>query len=103
MFFHHYHDHHHDQSSSSTPGDNEESRSWIGFVESRIRQISSPKYLGGIPPVRAPIHLHPVVSKTQKSAKAVCYFIGFNVDESRLPRGSKELYLDDCISRFRLL
>lgn len=81
-------------------GDDDESRSWIGFVESRIRHLSSPMYLGSLP-IKRPIHLYPVVSRTIKSSKSVCYFFGFNVDDSKLGRSHKELYLDDCISRFK--
>lgn len=75
-------------------GDDEISRGWIGFVESRIRHFTSIKYLGSLPLLK-PIHLHPVVSKTQKSQNSVCYFIGLNIDPK-----CKSLYLEDCVNRF---
>lgn len=83
-------------------GQDDASRSWMGFVESRIRHLSSPKYLGNTHqyPIKLPIHFYPVVSKTQKSANSICYFFGFNVDNAQLNRGRNELHLDECFSRF---
>lgn len=76
------------------PDNDEISRSWVGFVESRLRQLTSTRYLGSLP-ILMPIHLHPVVSKTQKSSNSICYFIGFNPHPKH-----KALYLEDCINRF---
>jgi poly(A) polymerase len=59
-------------------GDNAESRQWIGFVESRI--LSFAKQLEYLP-LMHPIHLFPIVSKTQKSENSLCYFIGFDIDK----------------------
>jgi poly(A) polymerase Pap1 len=59
-------------------GDNAESRQWIGFVESRI--LSFAKLLEHLP-LLPPIHLFPVVSKTQKSENSLCYFVGFEIDK----------------------
>ena len=80
------------------PDNDETSRSWIGFVESRIRQFTTTKFLGSLP-LKLPIHLFPVVSKTTKSDNSVCYFIGFNIDTART-KLNKNLYLEDCINRY---
>lgn len=79
-------------------GEDEASRSWIGFIESRIRHLATSKYLGALP-IKMPIHLHPVISKTKKSEKSVCYFIGFNIDPTAFAK-NKNLYLDECLTRF---
>eukprot|EP00605_Chrysophyceae_sp_TOSAG23-4_P001204 GSChrysophyteH1.ASY1.ANO1.1313.1 assembled CDS len=78
-------------------GDNLESRSWMGFVESYIRGF--PQYLRVLP-VENPIHLYPVQSKTAKSANSVCYFVGFNVDRTRF-KPDKPLNIEAAASRFQ--
>ena len=50
-----------------------------------------------------PIHLYPVQFPTKKSDKSICYFIGFNIDHSRIRNDDKNLYIDRCISDFRSL
>jgi poly(A) polymerase len=80
-------------------GNDSESRSWTGFVESRIRRF--------IPvlerlPLKKPIQLYPVLNKTQKSANSFCYFIGFNLDLERINLVmDKNIYIDDCVYRFQ--
>jgi hypothetical protein len=83
-------------------GEDVESKGWIGFVEARIRRL--PVILAQSFPLRAPVHLHPVVFKTQKSANSICYFIGFDVDvESFQAIGIPELNFDDTTSKFQEL
>jgi poly(A) polymerase len=75
-----------------------QSRSWIGFVEAKLRHLTL--YLEELP-LLTPIHLHPVMSSTTKSAHSVCYFIGFHVDLKRLEdSGTKELYVDRVVAQF---
>lgn len=74
--------------------DNAQSRSWIGFVESRLRRLTVHPFLQRLP-LLTPIHLHPVVSHTEKSPHSVCYFIGFHIDyETMAEMGMKELQGD---------
>ena len=80
-------------------GDDPESRSWMGYVESRVRGF--PQYLEGLP-LQRPIHLYPVQSKTEKSANSVCYFIGFDVDKTRF-NPDKPLHVDSCTYNFHKL
>lgn len=81
-------------------GDNSESRSWIGFVESRIRRFTQYPFLETLP-VKLPIHLHPRNIVTDKSANAICYFIGFKLDVGRiLESKDKNIHIDDCARRF---
>jgi poly(A) polymerase len=80
-------------------GDNEDSRSWIGFVESRLVRL--PDYLQKLP-LEAPLHLYPVRSKTSKSMNSCCYFIGFNIDHARLKtKEDKVIPIDRAVSEFR--
>jgi poly(A) polymerase len=82
-------------------GENTESRSWIGFVESRIRRFTQHPFLSTLP-LLLPIHLYPVVSKTAKSAYSICYFIGFSIDYDLLQRiGDNNIHIDECVSRFQ--
>jgi poly(A) polymerase len=79
-------------------GMDEISRSWMGFVESRIGKLSD--YLQRLP--IDPIHLYPVRSKTHKSPNSCCYFIGFNVDPSKFrPKDEKVVYIDRAVTSFR--
>lgn len=78
-------------------GEDEQSRSWIGFVESRLGRV--PDYLQKLP--LDPIHLHPVRSKTSRSANSCCYFIGFNVDKARMREDSKVIHIDRAMADFR--
>ena len=75
-------------------GDDVDSKSWIGYCESRIRTflpfIHRDESLSGI---KRPLHLFPKSSKTQKSANSLCYFVGFNADKS--------VNLADAASRFK--
>jgi poly(A) polymerase len=81
-------------------GEDVESKGWIGFVEARIRRL--PVILAQSFPLRAPVHLHPVVFKTQKSANSICYFIGFDVDvDSFQSIGIPELNFDDTTAKFQ--
>jgi len=76
----------------------DEARSWVGFVESRIRRL--PEYLSELPsPV---VHFYPVKFPTSKSELSHCYFIGFDVDLSRF-KGTEDrsLYIDRFIDDFR--
>ena len=80
-------------------GENPESRSWIGFVESRLRRFIP--FLETLP-LKMPIQLHPVMSKTQKSNFSVCYFIGFNLDmEAIAAMPDKNIRINDCVYRFQ--
>ena len=75
-------------------GDDADSKSWIGYCESRIRTFLSfihrDESLSGI---RRPLHLFPKSSKTLKSANSLCYFVGFNADKS--------VNLADAASKFK--
>eukprot|EP01041_Mallomonas_annulata_P003025 gene3025-5929_t len=77
--------------------DDEVSRSWIGFVESRIRKL--PELMSQLPIL--PIHLYPIQFPTKKSDLSICYFIGFNIDNSRLRSDDKNLHIDRCVNDFR--
>eukprot|EP01034_Spumella_vulgaris_P023186 gene23186-29381_t len=82
-------------------GQNSDSRSWIGFVESRIRRIVQYPYLENLP-LKYPIQLYPVVSKTTKSDYSICYFVGFDLDLPQLAQMSdKNVHIDDVIFRFQ--
>jgi poly(A) polymerase len=82
-------------------GENAESRSWHGFVESRIRRFTQYPYLETLP-IRHPIHLYPIVSKTTKSAFSICYFIGFDLDLQALAeRDDKNVHIDNCAFHFQ--
>lgn len=81
-------------------GDDMHSRSWISFVEARVLRF--PQYLEVLP-IKLPIHLFPVQSKTVRSANSICYFVGFNVS---LESGKKFISecrdgLDSAIDAFR--
>ena len=78
-------------------GDDEESRSWMGFVESRIGRL--PQFLESLP-LKHPIHFYPVPSKTQESANSICYFIGFDIDQKLAARGDKNIHIDHCAYNF---
>lgn len=82
-------------------GDNVESRSWTGFVESRIRRLIQYPYLETLP-IRKPIQLYPVVSKTTKSAFSTCYFIGFDLDLDAINASAdKNIHIDTCAYHFQ--
>ncbi len=78
-------------------GEDYESRSWIGFVESRILGFS--RYLERLP-LKYPIHFYPTRSKTEKSANSVCYFFGFDVDVKLVPKG-EGIHIDHCALQFQ--
>lgn len=81
-------------------GDDMESKSWIGFVEARIRRL--PVMLANFFPLKAPVHLHPVLFKTTKSANSICYFIGFDVNKEEFKRsGVTDLNFDDTVAKFQ--
>jgi Poly(A) polymerase predicted RNA binding domain len=73
-----------------------ESRGWIGFVESRIRTFLNA--MEGLP--LSLIHLYPQGSKTAKAMHAVCYFIGFEIDFTRL-RTDKTIDFHSAVARFK--
>lgn len=79
-------------------GDDEESRSWIGFVESRIGRL--PQFLESLP-LKHPIHFYPVPSRTQQSPNSLCYFIGFEIDQKLAARGDKNIHIDHCAYNFQ--
>ena len=79
-------------------GEDEESRSWMGFVESRIGRIT--QQLETLP-LKYPVHFYPVPSKTQKSAHSICYFIGFDIDP-KLVRADKNIHIDHAVYQFQL-
>lgn len=82
-------------------GENAESRSWIGFVESRIRRLTQYPYLESLP-IKSPIHLHPVVSRTLKSANSICYFIGFSFNTAVIQdSGDNVVRIDECVGHFQ--
>lgn len=82
-------------------GDNNESRSWTGFVESRIRRLVQYPYLETLP-IRKPIQLYPVVSKTSKSAFSTCYFIGFDLDLDAIKDSAdKNIHIDTVAYHFQ--
>ena len=78
-------------------GDDAPTRSWLGYVESRLRKF--PTYLAMDESLVA-VHLHPMVFRLSKAPKAYTYFIGFNVDATKIRGGAKAVHLDDAISRF---
>lgn len=79
-------------------GDSSRSRSWIGFVESRLRRLTVSPFLERLP-LRTPIHLYPV--SHADSEHSVCYFIGFHIDYAQLEEsGTKELFIDHVIAQF---
>eukprot|EP01038_Epipyxis_sp_PR26KG_P008921 gene8921-12031_t len=80
-------------------GNDAESRSWIGYVESRLRRfIPALERL----PLKRPIQLYPVTSKTQKSENSICYFIGFDLDLELISKMmDKNIHIDDCAGRFQ--
>ncbi len=79
-------------------GDNVQSRSWIGFVESRLRRLTLHPFLERLA-LMTPIHLYPV--SHGESDDNVCYFIGFHIDYARLEEsGSKELHIDQVVAQF---
>ena len=69
--------------------DDETSRGWISYCESRLRHLLA--YIGSLPIY--PIHFYPVKSKARTS---LCYFIGFNVTNP-----DRELRFDRVIGQFR--
>lgn len=80
-------------------GENLESRSWIGFVESRLRRLIP--YLEPLP-LKRPIQLYPVMSKTQKSSYSFCYFIGFNLDSEAISEmADKNIHINESVYRFQ--
>lgn len=82
-------------------GDNLPSRSWLGFVESRLRRFTLPPFLQTLP-IKVPIHLYPMVSKTNKSSNSICYFIGFNIDHKQLEsRTDKSIRIDEIAYKFQ--
>jgi poly(A) polymerase len=81
-------------------GDNAESRSWLGFVESRIRRLTQYPYLESLP-IKCPIHLFPVKSKTA-SGLSECYFIGFDLDLDQLRQSAdKNIHIDSVAYKFQ--
>ena len=49
------------------------SRSWVDYVESRIRNFL--RYMEALP-LEKPIHLYPARHETKKSKKSICFFVG---------------------------
>lgn len=78
-------------------GDDADSRHWIGFVESRI--LGFTRFFEHLP-LHHPIHLYPIVSKTQKSANSICYFIGFDIDTKAALKYGGDIHIDDCAFKF---
>ena len=80
-------------------GEDNDSKSWIGFVESRIGRLTQNlEYL----PLKHPIHFYPVPSKTQKSSNSICYFIGFEIDAKAVARsGDKNIHIDQAVFSFQ--
>jgi poly(A) polymerase len=87
-----------------TGGDDEISRGWIGFVESRLRKL--PSYLDddqaaqGMPKLSS-LHLYPVCFRLKNSPNVSSYFIGFNVAPSKQSKeGPQTINLEGAISTF---
>jgi poly(A) polymerase len=81
-------------------GDNADSRSWLGFVESRIRRLMQYPYLETLP-IKKPIHLFPVKSKTENGLSE-CYFVGFDLDLDQLrERQDKNIHIDTVAFHFQ--
>lgn len=75
-----------------------ESRSWEGFVQSRVRKMSL--YMQEQLPV-APIHFHPAKFSSSKYEVSITYFIGFNINTNAIRRDSdKTIRVDDVVARF---
>ena len=74
---------------SNLEEDDEVSRGWISYCESRLRHLLT--YIGSLPIHR--IHFYPVKSKAKTS---LCYFIGFNAINT-----DREIRFDRVISQFR--
>lgn len=81
-------------------GDNLDSRSWTGFVESRIRRLTQYPFLESLP-IKKPIQLYPIVSKTAKSEFSTCYFIGFDLDLDAIKESAdKNIHIDNVAYNF---
>ena len=78
-------------------GDDLPARSWLGYVESRLRRF--PTFLA-MDESLVSVHLHPVAFRLSKAPNSHTYFIGFDVDASKIRGGAKSVHLDDAISRF---
>lgn len=83
--------------SVSQADDDEEARSWIGLVESRLRFF--PEYLSRLP--ISPIHLFPEKFSSEKGNVSVAYYIGFNRTNKGEGDESTTLHVDQCISDFK--
>lgn len=81
-------------------GDNADSRSWLGFVESRLRRLTQYPYLETLL-IKKPIHLFPVVSRVA-TGLSECYFIGFDLDLDTLRASQdKNIHIDVVAQRFQ--
>lgn len=83
-------------------GDDADTRAWFGIIESRIRGFaSSLRDYHGMP-LRLPVHLHPAQLATDRSAKACCYFIGFDIDMAEVEKNpdNRELRFDERGAEF---
>jgi poly(A) polymerase len=80
-------------------GDDEDSRSWIGYVESRVGRLS--QSLERLP-LKHPIHFFPRYSKSNKGGSSICYFIGFHLDHNHrlIQRGDKDIHIDSAVAEF---
>ena len=76
----------------------EESRSWEGFVQSRVRKLN--QYMQEQLPV-APIQLHPAKFSSCKHELSITYFVGFDIKTSAIRRDAdKTIRVDDVVARF---
>ena len=80
-------------------GQDAESRSWIGFCESRV--LGFCRFLEYLP-LKKPLHFYPIVSRTDKTANSICYFIGFDIDKKAfVGKSDKNIYIDECAYKFQ--
>ena len=80
-------------------GQDADSRSWIGFCESRV--LGFCRFLEYLP-LKKPLHFYPIVSRTDRTANSICYFVGFDIDKKAfVGRSDKNIYVDECTHKFQ--
>lgn len=79
-------------------GNDMDSRSWMGFCESRL--VALPRYLENSC-TKNIIHLYPVAHKTS-GANSFCYFIGFDFDDKykKEDKAEVERIISQCCNEF---
>lgn len=78
--------------------DDDVSRAWTGFVESRIRKL--PTYMLEDRNLSAVSNIHLHTLQFKSSPGTLTYYIGFDVDASKIKTQDKTVYLDNVVARF---